>query len=70
MREPPCCSLVPKISIRGWDDALASGTGNDVMTGGFDSVFNALNQLGICNSDLTSRVATSFFLRYPANRYA
>jgi hypothetical protein len=70
VREPPCCSLVPKISIRGWDDALVSGTGDDVMTGGFGYVFNALNQSGVGNSDLTSRVPTSFFFRYAANRYA
>jgi hypothetical protein len=45
-----------KNSIRGWDDALVSGAGNDVLTGGFGYVFNALNQSGIGNSDLTSRV--------------
>jgi hypothetical protein len=34
-----------KNSIRGWDDALVSGAGNDVMTGGF----------GICSIPSTSR---------------
>jgi hypothetical protein len=47
---------VPKIQSAAEDDALVSGAGNDVMTGGFGYVFNALNQSGVGNSDLTSRV--------------